>query len=75
MKNLHFLVELSIYHAKPKRRNFSTDFAECACFAFLKGQSCAFRIFKTRKVTAGLEKIRIFTFQLFYNAKVEIPPF
>ena len=51
------------------------DNAECTCSAFLKGGSYEFRIFKRRKVTAELEKIRIVTFQLFYNAKVEIPPF
>ena len=62
-------------HSKPKLRNFSTNSAECACFAFLKDQSCEFRIFKRRNVTAELEKIRIVTFQLFYNAKVEIHNF
>ena len=61
--------------AKPKLWNFSTDSAECACFASLKGQSCEFRIFKRPKVTAELEKLRIVTFQLFYNAKVEIARF
>ena len=52
-------------HAKSKLRNFYS--AECACFAFLKSESCEFRIFKRQKVTAELEKIRIVTFQLFYN--------
>ena len=71
-------MKLTNLHAKPKLRNFSTDSAECACFAFFKEceiSSCEFRIFKRRKVTAELEKIRIVTFQLFYDAKVEILPF
>ena len=47
---LQFHAQIWVLHANPKLRNFSTDSAECTFFAFLKGQSCKFRLFKMRKL-------------------------
>ena len=56
-------------HAKPKRSNFSTDSGKIACFAFLKGRSCKFRLFKRGKYQPNSKKDELLLFGLFKRPK------